>query len=66
MSEDARFSEVKLTEFAPVTHLDIAPAGSADLVLTFRNVHNWYMGKDKEGALSAFKAFYKALSRAAH
>ena len=61
MSDDARFSEVKLTEFAPVTHLDIAPAGSADLVLTFRNVHNWYMGKDKEGALSAFKAFYKAL-----
>lgn len=58
---DARFSEVKLTEFAPSTHLDIAPAGSADMVLTFRNVHNWYMGKDKEGALSAFKSFYKAL-----
>ena len=61
VAEDERFSSVKITEFAPVTHLDIAPAGSADMVLTFRNVHNWYMGKDKSGALSAFQAFYKAL-----
>ncbi len=37
---------------------DIAPAGSADAVLTFRNVHNWYM----DGfAPDAFKAFFKAL-----
>lgn len=55
------FSEVKITEFAPVTHSDIAPAGSADMVLTFRNVHNWYMGKGDEGVLSAFQAFNKAL-----
>ena len=61
VAEDELFSSVKITEFAPVTHLDIAPAGSADMVLTFRNVHNWYMGKDKSGALSAFQAFYKAL-----
>ena len=60
VAEDKRFSSVKITEFAPVTHLDIAPAGSADMVSTFRNVHNWYMGKDKSGALSAFQAFYKA------
>src|SRR5258708_33420098 len=25
-------------------HFDIAPAGSADLVLTFRNLHNWMHG----------------------
>ncbi|MBQ4832962.1 class I SAM-dependent methyltransferase [Pseudoalteromonas sp. MMG010] len=61
VAEDARFSKVKITEFLPLTHVDIAPAGTADMVLTFRNVHNWYMGKDKTGALSAFKAFYKAL-----
>jgi predicted methyltransferase len=61
VAEDERFSNVKITEFAPLTHLDIAPAESADMVLTFRNVHNWYMGKDTDGALSAFKAFYKAL-----
>ena len=37
---------------------DIAPAGSADMVVTFRNVHNWSM----DGfAPEAFKAFYAAL-----
>jgi len=61
VAEDERFSKVKITEFAPSTHLDIAPAGSADMVLTFRNVHNWYMSKDKEAAANAFKSFYTAL-----
>ena len=61
VAEDERFSKVQITEFAPTTHLDIAPADSADMVLTFRNVHNWYMGKDKDGAVSAFQSFYKAL-----
>ncbi|HNS86417.1 MAG TPA: methyltransferase domain-containing protein [Parvularculaceae bacterium] len=37
---------------------DIAPAGSADVVLTFRNVHNW-LGADKEQEY--FNDFYKAL-----
>jgi predicted methyltransferase len=37
---------------------DIAPAGSADLVLTFRNVHNWV----KDGHIDDnFKAFYAEL-----
>ncbi len=37
---------------------DIAPAGSADLVLTFRNVHDWMA----EGwAAQAFAAMYRAL-----
>ncbi len=34
------FSEVIVTELSR-TKTDIAPAGSADIVLTFRNVHNW-------------------------
>ncbi len=39
-------------------HYDIAPAGSADMVLTFRNVHNWM----NDGfAPDAFRAFYRAL-----
>ncbi len=37
---------------------EIAPAGSADLVVTFRNIHNW-MGRD--WAPQAFAAAYKAL-----
>ena len=36
---------------------DIAPAGSADMVLTFRNLHNWMNGGYAEQALAAcFKA----------
>mgnify|MGYP000973765462 CR=1 FL=1 len=34
------------------------PAGSADLVLTFRNVHNWRMAGQAEGM---FKGFYEVL-----
>jgi len=38
-------------------HFDIAPPGSADLVLTFRNLHNWMEGGYAEDALAAcFKA----------
>lgn len=38
-------------------HFDIAPPGSADLVLTFRNLHNWMEGGYAEEALAAsFKA----------
>jgi predicted methyltransferase len=34
-------------------HFDIAPPGSADLVLTFRNFHNWMDGGYAEQALAA-------------
>ena len=51
------YGKVTLTEMGP-QDLAIAPAGSADLVLTFRNVHNW-MGQD--WAPAAFKAMYDAL-----
>ena len=38
-------------------HFDIAPPGSADLVLTFRNLHNWMDDGYAEQALAAsFKA----------
>src|SRR5271167_1733612 len=38
-------------------HFDIAPPGSADLVLTFRNLHNWMEGGFVDDALAAvFKA----------
>lgn len=32
---------------------DIAPAGSVDLILTFRNLHNWMAGGYAEAALAA-------------
>jgi predicted methyltransferase len=34
-------------------HFEIAPAGSADLILTFRNLHNWMDGGYAEQALAA-------------
>lgn len=52
------YAKVKLTEFAPPEHIAIAPKGSADLVLTFRNVHNWM---ENGGAEAAFKGMYDAL-----
>jgi predicted methyltransferase len=52
--------EVKVSEveFNPPTQLDIAPAGSVDMILTFRNFHNW-MSKKGEGA--ALESFFTAL-----
>lgn len=56
------YDRVELTEFLPPEQLDIAPPGSADLVLTFRNVHNWVMrGGGEARALAAFRAFHRAL-----
>ncbi|NMP33513.1 class I SAM-dependent methyltransferase [Thalassotalea sp. M1531] len=51
------FSEVELTNFTKNVASDIAPAGTADMVLTFRNLHNW----GEEGVLQMFKDAHKAL-----
>jgi predicted methyltransferase len=34
-------------------HYDIAPAGSADLIVTFRNLHNWMDEGDADQVLAA-------------
>ncbi|MFD0846703.1 class I SAM-dependent methyltransferase [Sphingosinicella xenopeptidilytica] len=52
------YKSVEVTSFGKDHYDSLAPAGSADMVLTFRNVHNWYMG---DFAGDAFKAFYAAL-----
>jgi len=51
------YGRVKTTSLGPEGH-DIAPPGSMDMVLTFRNIHNW-MAKD--WAPQAFETMYKAL-----
>ncbi|TKR30104.1 class I SAM-dependent methyltransferase [Luteimonas gilva] len=56
-ADKARYGGVKIAEFdakAP----SFGAAGSADAVLTFRNVHNWV---DAGNAESYFKAFYAVL-----
>lgn len=55
------YGKVKLTVFDPGKGLlDIAPPGSADAVLTFRNVHNW-MGQAEDKTPAVFAAAFKAL-----
>ena len=46
-----------LSDFVPRQKSDFAPAGTADMVLTFRNLHNW---KD-EGVKQVFADAHRAL-----
>lgn len=49
---------VKKVTFAPGKKIDLGQDNSADMVLTFRNVHNWLPVKNQE---EAFNSFYKVL-----
>ncbi len=52
------YGPVTITHLLPPDEVEIAPPESADLVMTFRNVHNWIMaGQEHE----FFQAFYAAL-----
>ncbi len=52
------YDAVILTELQPPEKLAIAPAGTVDTVLTFRNVHNWMKSGQAE---AVFKAMFTAL-----
>jgi len=56
-AEPALYEKVVITKFNSDRH-EIAPPGTADYVLTFRNLHNWIERKEIEGAL---RAFHRAL-----
>jgi predicted methyltransferase len=50
------FDRVELSVLAP-GKMQLAPDGSADLVLTFRNIHNWvWAGIEKDVFRAAFRA----------
>lgn len=52
------FGKVKVVEINPPTKLTLAPDNSVDMVVTFRNIHNWV----KAGyADQVYAAAYKAL-----
>ncbi|WP_019029598.1 class I SAM-dependent methyltransferase [Colwellia piezophila] len=57
LASDVVFSEVVLTDFTPGQESELAPQGTADLILTFRNLHNW---KDA-GVEQVFKDAFNAL-----
>lgn len=52
------YGNTVITDLSIPERPEIAPAGSADLVLTFRNVHNWMKG---EYAQDVFDSMYNAL-----
>jgi predicted methyltransferase len=55
--DPALYGKVVVTEFRADRHA-IAPPGSADVVISFRNLHNWMDQNELEPSL---KAFYLAL-----
>ncbi|HSR63379.1 MAG TPA: methyltransferase [Gammaproteobacteria bacterium] len=52
------YDHVVVTELSVPERTTIAPPGTADMVLTFRNVHNWMKG---EYAPAMFDVFYRTL-----
>lgn len=62
-SDAERFGEVEVTTFDFPYFLNIAPKGSADMVLTFRNAHNWMMPSNGGGKYNdiAYQAMFDAL-----
>ncbi|GCE82897.1 type 12 methyltransferase [Komagataeibacter diospyri] len=46
------YDRIRYTEFGHA-HPDLAPAGTADVILTFRNLHNWMQDKDTPELLAA-------------
>ena len=55
--ESALYGQVQVTSFRADRHA-IAPAGSVDVVISFRNLHNWM---EREELPESLHAFYKAL-----
>jgi predicted methyltransferase len=56
--DPANFGKVIVTELHPPQLTEICPPGTADVVLTFRNVHNWIEAGDQQ---AQFNVFFKAL-----
>jgi predicted methyltransferase len=56
--DQTHYGKVIVTELHPPQLTEICPPGSADLVLTFRNVHNWIAKGDQQ---AQFETFFKAL-----
>ncbi len=52
------YDRVKVVDFAPPKKSGLAPAGSVDMVVTFRNVHNWINSGNEQ---QTFAAMFKAL-----
>ena len=56
----ALYGKAATAVFEPPSRYEIAPAGSVDMVLTFRNLHNW-VGSGEESLKTTFKEIHKVL-----
>ena len=56
----AVYGKAKVIEFDPPSKMDLGPDGSADMVVTFRNAHNW---EAQHQLLAVFQASFKVLKR---
>ncbi|MFZ6798302.1 class I SAM-dependent methyltransferase [Undibacterium sp. Di24W] len=56
----AMYDKVAIGEFDPAKKIDYAPKNSVDMVLTFRNVHNW-IGINPAAAKLVFQSAFDAL-----
>lgn len=52
------YGNAKMTVLMPPDHWDLGPAESADMVVTFRNIHNWM---PRGTASDMFQAMYEVL-----
>nr|WP_314540559.1 methyltransferase domain-containing protein [uncultured Massilia sp.] len=59
-SNPALYGKVQRGVFEPPRAYDIAPANSVDMVLTFRNLHNW-MDEGDEGLRKTLAEIYKVV-----
>ena len=57
-ADPENYGKVVMFEFAPPNKPELQPEGQADMVLTFRNIHNWL---NNDSADQVFAAVYKAL-----
>jgi predicted methyltransferase len=62
----AAYARVKLAAFPAAAGAPKVPDGSADIVLTFRNVHNWRMGYLRQGQDYSAEAFRQMFAMLKH
>ncbi|MBX3563436.1 MAG: class I SAM-dependent methyltransferase [Sphingomonas sp.] len=55
--DHATYGHIQVAAFPAAQGQPRVPDGSADVVLTFRNVHNWRMGYQRQGADYSMEAF---------
>ncbi len=64
--DHATYGHIEIAAFPAAQGQPRVPDGSADVVLTFRNVHNWRMGYQREGkdySMEAFTQMYAMLKK---